>query len=132
MKHLFILIAIFITTHLFAAPMATVEWVKEYIAKLSAAEKEPAQPLSPQPEKFEKSYTSTVKDSAGYEYDVTISLATATNLAIVITESNVPGVKSGSIYTYKESLGVYECNDCDTLPIIKAKRTTYTPRAWRV
>ena len=120
MKHLFILIAIFITTHLFAAPMATVEWVKEYIAKLSAAEKEPAQPLSPQPEKFEKSYTSTVKDSAGYEYDVTISLATATNLAIVITESNVPGVKRGSIYAYNKALSTYEC-DCDELPIIRAK-----------
>lgn len=124
MKHLLTILASVFSFHLFAAPMATTEWVKNYIAQAlkqnspsigdELGEKQKC-------ESIDALYTSNVKGEDGAEYELSVRLSSGNTLQLVVISSNVAGVDSGTIYSYKPSLGVFESSENSLLSVIRVE-----------
>ena len=122
MKHLLNILASLFTLSLFAAPMATTEWVKNYIAQaLKQNSSSIGEELSSEPkcESINSLYTSNVRGADGAEYELSVRLTSGNTLQLVVISSNVAGIDSGTIYFYKPSLGVFESSENTLLSVIR-------------
>ena len=122
MKHLFNILASLFTLSLFAAPMATTEWVKNYIAQaLKQNSSSIGEELSAEQkcESINALYTSNVRGADGAEYELSVRLTSGNALQLVVISSNVAGIDSGTIYSYKPSLGVFESSENTLLSVIR-------------
>lgn len=120
MKHLCIILASVFTFHLFAAPMATVDWVKAYVAehlaKTDSATTESS--VAPLPETLNKTFSGDMIVD-GITYEVSLGLKSSSSLSLIVTESNVSGIKVGTVYAWNGAMSAFECEN-PVLPIINA------------
>ena len=116
------ILASLFTLSLFAAPMATTEWVKNYIAQaLKQNSSSIGEELSAEQkcESINALYTSNVRGADGAEYELSVRLTSGNTLQLIVISSNVAGVDSGTIYSYKPSLGVFESSENTLLSVIR-------------
>ena len=126
MKHLCTILASVFTFHLFAAPMATVDWVKEYVLRTignTTSPSEPQESVKSQPQAFAKTYSSDVRGEDGATYTLSLNLESAKSLALIVTDSTVEGVSKGSVYPYNAQLNSFDLPGAP-ISVIK-ERTVY-------
>lgn len=120
MKHLCTILATVFSFSLFAAPMATVDWVKQYVAKLTST-KAPVLPESPsaRPASVSETFSSSMVAEDGSAWDVTMALKSSSDISLIVTGSTVPDVTNGTVYAWNGELSAFESSN-PYMPVIKA------------
>lgn len=103
-----------------ASPSATVDWVKTYISGLLAGN-EPAKQPDAMPEVIQKTFSSSMRGDDGHEYEVSITLATADKVALIVTDSTVAGVSNGTVYAWNAAFSQFETIHSSFMPVIVAE-----------